>query len=101
MTPAPRVLFISQHQAEQLSDKPSAMLVSIVDPGVEPPTLDHWQDPLLRVAFHDVDPLTFPGANPELTPLSPQVAAQIARFVHMHAAMPRFIVHCQWPGGRY
>ena len=95
MAPARRVLFISQRQAELISAIPSAVLISIVDPGVPPPNLVNWRGPLLRVAFHDVDPLTFPGANQDLIPLSPAVAAHIARFVHAHADLPRLVVHCR------
>jgi predicted protein tyrosine phosphatase len=51
---------------------------------------------VLCVAFDDVDPLTFPEANPELTALSCSQAQDIARFVLEQAPRSRrLVVHCR------
>lgn len=91
-----QVIFISQKQAERMKAPLSACLISITDPGRPEANLqDGWLG-ILRLAFHDVDQTTFPGANPNLEPLSTEQAQSIARFIMDHQLdSRRLIVHCR------
>lgn len=91
-----RVLFVSEAKAVRMRPPESAVLVSISDPGRHPVEFrPGWLD-VLRLQFHDVDEITFPGANPGLVPISEEQAGAIAEFVmrHRHAAR-RVVVHCR------
>lgn len=91
-----RIFFVSQRKAESLRGNKSAYLISITDPGCEPANLSNSWHSILRLSFHDVDEVTFPGANPELIPMSEMDAIAIVKFTH---AMPDSIrtiyVHCR------
>jgi predicted protein tyrosine phosphatase len=91
-----RVLFVSETHAVGMRPPKGAVLVSISVPGRLPiDFMSGWLD-VLRLQFHDVDGITFPGANPGLHPISDEQALAIAEFVsrHRHAAR-RVVVHCR------
>jgi predicted protein tyrosine phosphatase len=91
-----RVIFIGQRQAEGMKAPLSACLISITDPGrPEAKLKDGWLG-ILRLSFHDVDQVTFPGANPNLEPLSTEQAQSIAKFIMDHQLESRrLVVHCR------
>ena len=71
-------------------------MVSITDTTRSEANLQGGWLGVLRLAFDDVDPITFPGANPELTPFSSAQAEDIARFVlAQETSCKRIFVHCR------
>ena len=71
-------------------------LISVTDKGKPQAELPQGWHAILRVAFDDADPITFPGANPELVPISASQAEAIADFYAVQAAgAKRIIVHCR------
>ena len=91
-----RVLFVSQRQAEKMRPPANCALISVTDTDKAKAELSHTWHAILRVAFDDSDPISFPGANPELCPLSLWQARDIAAFYTSHAAeSKRIVVHCR------
>jgi predicted protein tyrosine phosphatase len=91
-----RVLFVSQRQAEAMRPPLHSCIVSITDTKRPGASLRQGWNAVLCVAFDDADPITFPGANPELTALSSSQARNIARFVLDQApTSQRLVVHCR------
>ena len=91
-----RVLFVSQRQAESMHPPSGAALISITDPHRAPANLSTDWAAVLRVAFDDVDAVTFPGQDLHLREISADQVAEIAAFVA--AVWPRckrFVVHCR------
>jgi predicted protein tyrosine phosphatase len=91
-----RVLFVSEARATRMRPPARAVLVSISDPGRA--AIDFqpgWLD-VLRLQFHDVDEVTFPGANPGLLAMSREQASAVAEFVERHRlTAQRLVVHCR------
>jgi predicted protein tyrosine phosphatase len=91
-----RVLFISQAQAVRMRPPKSTLLVSITDPGRPLATLQAGWQAILRLQFHDVDELTFPGQNNDLAPITMQHAEELASFLRRHSPQAsRLIIHCK------
>ena len=91
-----RVLFVSQKQAECMRPPAKCALISVTDTTRPEAELSQNWHAVLRVAFDDSDPITFPGLNPELLPLSATQAEAIAAFYLANAAQAkRMIVHCR------
>jgi predicted protein tyrosine phosphatase len=92
-----RVIFIGQDRAETMRPPESCALVSITDPGKAPADLlDGWTA-VLRVRFHDIDPVSYPEDCDDLQPLSADQAAEIANFCWENALRcRRLVVHCRY-----
>lgn len=91
-----RVIFISQKQAEQMRPPLGCGLVSITDSNRPLASLSTGWQCVLRLEFDDVDPVSYPGANGELTCMSKRQAEVIAEFfMENHASVKRFVVHCR------
>lgn len=74
----------------------AALLVSITDPDQEAVKLQEGWLAVLRLQFHDVDPVTFPGMNPDLTPMHAQHALDIVSFLSGHAGgASQLVVLCR------
>ncbi|WP_144289831.1 dual specificity protein phosphatase family protein [Ideonella sp. A 288] len=94
--PAPRVIFVSQKQAERMRPPDTAVLVSITDHRTPEARMRVGWAAVLRVRFDDVDPVTFPGQNLDLTPMSLGQATEVAQFVSMlGSGCTRVVVHCK------
>lgn len=91
-----RVLFVSQKRAEAMPGHARRALISITDAERLPALVrDRWCA-VLRLAFDDVDPITFPGADPDKKPFTEAQAASIARFVlELPDAVGTLVVHCR------
>jgi len=73
-----------------------AMLISITDPEAPDALLKAGWAQLLRLRFHDADPVTFPGTNPGLSPMSFAQAVQLASFLREHRSKNnRIVIHCK------
>lgn len=71
-------------------------LISITDRGKPPPQFQPGWNAVLRLAFDDVDPVAFPGMNPELVPFEATQAAELARYVSSQLMRnKRIVVHCR------
>ena len=92
-----RVIFIGQDRAETMRPPESCALVSITDPGKAPADLlDGWTA-VLRVRFHDIDPVSYPEDCDDLQPVSASQATEIARFCLRHAVRcRRLVIHCRY-----
>lgn len=91
-----RVLFVSQRRAESMQGRPTAAIISITDPGQVRAELKSGWGATLRVAFHDSDPITFPFANQDLTPMKEVQGLQIAQFIEAIPQTVRsLVVHCR------
>ena len=91
-----RVIFVNEKQAQRMSGRPSAAIISITSPGKTPPTLGvRWRS-VLRLEFDDVDPITFPGANEELQQMTPRQAEEVHCFVSaLPASVHSLVIHCK------
>lgn len=97
MHPTPRVIFIGQARAEQMRPPRASALVSITDPGRAVAVLRAGWDDVLRLSFHDHDPVDFPREEEDLVAITDQQALNVARFVRTSAARARLIaVHCRY-----
>lgn len=91
-----RVLFVSQRRAERMRPPRAAAIISITDPGRPEAQLDPAWGAVLRLSFHDVDALTFPGQDGHLQEMSSDQVVELARFVAEHSrACRRWVVHCR------
>lgn len=91
-----RVLFVRQRRAEAMPGRASCALISITDPEGPQARLRPGWHAVLRVAFHDVDPISFPAANPDLQPLTRSGAACIADFaLALSSSRCSVVVHCR------
>lgn len=91
-----RVLFVSQRQAEAMRPPRATALISITDPARGEASIGQGWAAVLRVAFDDVDPVTFPGQDEDLVALSADHVAPICAFVASHAnRCRRIVVHCR------
>ena len=94
--PLKRVLFVSQRQAENMKPPQATALISITDPSREQAHLRLGWHSVLRVAFDDVDAVTFPGQDGHLQEISSEQLAQIASFVASASfRCKRLVVHCR------
>jgi len=92
-----RVLFIGQDRAESMRPPRRCAIVSITDPGRAPARLRNGWDAVLRVQFHDYDPVTFPDEDPDLRQITAGQVAQIVDFCRAHALRcRRVVVHCRY-----
>jgi predicted protein tyrosine phosphatase len=91
-----RVFFISQQQAEAMRGRQSAALISITDPDQPVVSLNREWGSVVRVAFHDADPITFPGLNPDMQPMTEDQARMIVSFVSgLPENITSLVVHCK------
>lgn len=92
-----RVIFIGQDRAETMRPPKRCALVSITDPAKAPADLlDGWAA-VLRVRFHDIDPVKYPQDIDDLQPVSADQAAEIANFCWENALRcRRLVVHCRY-----
>jgi predicted protein tyrosine phosphatase len=91
-----RVIFVSQRQAERMDGRQTAALVSITDPGVPGALLSPGWGGLLRLSFHDADPVTFPDSDRHLTGMSIEQAIAVRRFIAALPAKVRsLVIHCR------
>ena len=87
---------MSQRQAENMKAPRSTALISITDPSREQARLvSGWQS-VLRVAFDDVDAMTFPGQDAHLQEITVDQVVEIASFVARASLnCKRLVVHCR------
>ena len=91
-----RVIFVSQRQAESMRPPRAAALISITDPHRPLANLSSNWTAVLRVAFDDVDAITFPGQDLQLREISACQVADIAGFIAAEwPRCKRFVVHCR------
>jgi predicted protein tyrosine phosphatase len=94
--PLSRVLFVSQRQAENMKVPKGTALISITDPTREPARLGIGWHSVLRVAFDDVDSVTFSGQDGHLLEITADQVVQIAAFVaSVSHSCKRLVVHCR------
>lgn len=92
-----RVVFISQRRAEGMRPPRDAALISITDPGRPPALIGEGWHAVLRVAFDDKDPVTFPEDYEEMREIGGDEVADIAAFVAVHVrCCRRIVVHCRY-----
>lgn len=71
-------------------------LISITDSTRQPANISSNWHAILRLTFDDVDPITFLGANPELSLFTKEQAEQIAEFVSCQVLQcKRMVIHCR------
>ena len=91
-----RVLFVSQRQAENMKVPKATALISITDPSRGQARLRAGWHAVLRVAFDDVDAITFPGQDGHLQEITVDQVVEIATFVASASlSCKRLIVHCR------
>jgi len=91
------VIFISQRQAEHMRPPRNAALISITDPKRAQAEIPDGWHAILRVAFDDKDPVTFPNDHEDLQEINGRQVAEIAEFVAAHArTCKRIVVHCRY-----
>lgn len=89
-----RVIIVSQMQAGRMLGSPFAAVISVTGHGKEQPALGHRWHAIFRIAFDDVDPLTFPDTNPDLHPITPDQATKIASFVsELPSSVQTLVIH--------
>ena len=94
--PLRRVLFVSQRQAETMKVPKATALISITDPSREQAHLGIGWHAVLRVAFDDVDAITFPGQDGHLLEITVDQVVQIAAFVaSVSFSCQRLVIHCR------
>jgi predicted protein tyrosine phosphatase len=92
-----RVLFVSQRQAEAMRPPQATALISITDPGKTLAALGEGWASILRIAFDDVDQMTFPGQDLHLSEITADQVAEIAAFCFAQSATcQRMVVHCRY-----
>jgi hypothetical protein len=92
-----RVLFVSQPRAEMMRPPGNCALISITDPGKAPASLREGWTAVLRIAFDDIDPVSYPDDYEGLREVSTEQAAQMADFCLAHAfRCRRLVVHCRY-----
>lgn len=92
-----RVIFVSQRQAEAMRPPRSAALISITDPARAQALVQDGWHAVLRVAFDDKDPVTFPDDYEDLQEITADQVAEIAEFVATHVgSCKRIVVHCRY-----
>jgi predicted protein tyrosine phosphatase len=91
-----RVLFVSQGQAERMRPPRNCALISITDLSAPLAVLRPGWSSILRLAFDDVDPITFPGMNRDFRSLSGDQAEELAGYVVSQLPRcARIVVHCR------
>lgn len=91
-----RVIFVSQPQAERIGGRQTAALISITDPGAPVAQLSPGWGALLRLAFHDADPVTFPDSDLHLTRMSIEQAIAVRCFLAgLPAQVRTLVIHCR------
>jgi predicted protein tyrosine phosphatase len=91
-----RVLFVSQRQAENMKAPKATALISITDPSREQAPLGSGWHSVLRVAFDDVDAMTFPRQDAHLQEITVDQVVEIASFVaRAPLSCKRLVVHCR------
>lgn len=92
-----RVIFISQRQAEAMRPPRDAALISITDPKRAQAAIPDGWHAVLRVAFDDKDPVTFPDDYEDLQEINADQVTEIAEYVATHArSCKRLVVHCRY-----
>jgi predicted protein tyrosine phosphatase len=92
-----RVLFVSQRRAEMMRPPRNCALISITDPDKAPASLREGWTAVLRIAFDDIDPVSFPDDYEDLQALSSEQTAQMADFCLVNAfRCRRLVVHCRY-----
>jgi predicted protein tyrosine phosphatase len=92
-----RVLFVSQARAEAMKPPQSTALVSITDPGAPAAQLQPGWSRILRVAFDDIDPVSFPDDYSDRHAMSDDLGLLIACFVcELGSSHRRIVVHCKY-----
>ena len=94
--PLDRVLFVSQNRAEAMRPPGRCGLISITDPGRAPAQLEDGWAAVLRLSFHDVDPISRPEEVEDLREITRAQAEQIARFCLSEPGCRRIVVHCRY-----
>jgi len=83
-------------QAERMLGSPLAAVISVTGHDKERAALGHRWHSIFRIAFDDVDPVTFPGSNPDLHPISQDQATKIASFVSgLPSSVQTLVIHCK------
>src|SRR5512143_2901897 len=92
-----RVLFLSQARAEAMRAPRRAALVSITDPDrAEAMPRDGWSA-TLRLAFDDIDPVSFPDDYEDMRAITDEQALTLAAFVRrVSGSCTRLVVHCRY-----
>lgn len=91
-----QVIFISQEQAEEMNPPFATALVSITDPMRAHAAIKEGWQAVLRVAFHDKDPVNYPEIYEDLQEITQEQAEKIAAFVKAQAQCSQLIVvHCR------
>lgn len=91
-----RVLFLSQKAAEAMSGDPGVAVISITDPDKPEAELHPGWGAALRLAFHDSDPLTFPGMNLDMISMHEAQGRCISGFLEtLPPGVRTLVVHCR------
>lgn len=91
-----RVLFVPRRRAIRMRGRGHWAMVSITDVGYAPADLSGGWGALLRLSFDDIDPVTFPGWDLDRGRMTPEDAAQVARFLRtLPAHVTHLFVHCE------
>jgi predicted protein tyrosine phosphatase len=91
-----RVLFISQHRAEQMRPPRDTALISITDPRSPAARLQPGWAAVLRVSFADADPLSIQGDLDLPGLMGEDEVVDIAAFTAEQARRcRRLVVHCR------
>ena len=92
-----RVLFVSQPRAEIMRPPQSCALISITDTDKAPARLREGWTAVLRIAFDDIDPVSYPDDYDDLQEVSSEQAATMAEFCLDSAfRCRRLVVHCRY-----
>lgn len=101
-----RVIFLSQPRAEAMRPPRATALISITDTARPPATLKAGWSEVLRLAFDDIDPVTYPDDDFDLDyaamrEIHAYQLVELAEFCRM--AIPRnrrLVVHCRYGQSR-
>jgi predicted protein tyrosine phosphatase len=92
-----RVLFVSQRHAEMMRPPRNCALISITDPDTAPASLREGWTAVLRIAFDDIDPVSYPDDYDGLQEVSTEQAVKMADFCLVNAlCCRRLVVHCRY-----
>lgn len=100
-----RVLFLSQPRAEALVPPRMSAIVSITDRDSPPAVLQPGWGDVLRLAFDDLDPVTWPEDDEEFYEGMEEIDAyqmvELAEFCALNARRcRRIVVHCRYGQSR-